>query len=171
MTTPLAAAPAVTVVIATLDRRAWLAEAVESVRQQRGVRWELIVVNGTRDDTLQWLGGLGDPRIRGLQLPSPTERSTARNHGLAAVSSPLVMFLDDDDLLEDRIEDAVHLKVVKPEGRLTVAARQALEQLCAGRDILAQESVGERIPGIAEYQMRRVRDGARRRQGGVGHLV
>src|ERR1700733_8638464 len=76
-----------------------------------------------------------------------------------------------DDLLEDRIEDAVHLKVVKPEGRLTVAARQALEQLCAGRDILAQESVGERIPGIAEYQMCRVRDGARRRQGGVGHLV
>ncbi len=61
-----------------------------------------------------------------------------------------------DDLFEDRIEDAVHLKVVKPEGRLPVAARQALEQLRAGRDILAQESVGEWVPRIAEYQMRRI---------------
>jgi hypothetical protein len=101
MTAPLAAAPAVTVVIATLDRRAWLAEAVESVRRQRGVLWELIVVNSTQDDTLEWLRRLSDPRIRGLQLPSPTERSIARNHGLAAVSSPFVMFLDDDDTLED----------------------------------------------------------------------
>ncbi len=76
-----------------------------------------------------------------------------------------------DDLLQDRIEDSVHVNVIKPEGRLAVAARQALEQLRPGRDVLAQRRVGERVPGIAEHQTRRVRHRARRRQSGVSHLV
>lgn len=125
MTAPLAAVPTVTVVIATLNRRAWLAEAVESVRQQRGVRWELIVVNSRQDDTLHWLGGLGDPRIRGVQLPSPAERSTARNHGLAAVASPLVMFLDDDDTLEDRSLAVLTRGILaRPDAVAAVGARR-----------------------------------------------
>jgi glycosyltransferase involved in cell wall biosynthesis len=125
MTAPLAAAPAVTVVIATLDRRGWLAEAVESVRRQRGVLWELIVVNSTQDDTLEWLRRLSDPRIRGLQLPSPTERSIARNHGLAAVSSPFVMFLDDDDTLEDlSLVVLTRAMLASPEAVAAVGARR-----------------------------------------------
>ena len=37
-----------------------------------------------------------------------------------------------DDLLQDRIEYAVHVNVVEPKGRLAVAARQALEQFRPG---------------------------------------
>jgi glycosyltransferase involved in cell wall biosynthesis len=124
MTDP-ATDPAVTVVIPTFDRRAWLAEAVESVRRQRGVRWELIVVNSTQDDTINWIGGLRDPRIRGVQLPSPTERSLARNEGLAAVTSPLVMFLDDDDMLEDRgLAVLTRALMARPDAVAAVGARR-----------------------------------------------
>jgi GT2 family glycosyltransferase len=94
------AAPAVTVVIATLDRRHWLAEAVESVRRQRGVRWELIVVNSTQDDTVTWLARLNDPRLSVVQLPRPSERGVACEAGLTRARAPLIMFLDDDDLVE-----------------------------------------------------------------------
>ncbi len=76
-----------------------------------------------------------------------------------------------DNLLEDRIEDSVHVNVVEPKGRLAVPAREALEQFRPGRNVLAQRRVGQRIPGIAEHQMRRIRHGARRRQSGVRHLV
>jgi glycosyltransferase involved in cell wall biosynthesis len=128
MTAPAAdsaTAPAVTVVIPTLDRRAWLSEAVESVRRQRGVRWELIVVNSTQDDTLEWIGGLSDSRIRGVQLPSPSERSFARNHGLAAVASPFVMFLDDDDMLEDLgLAVLTRALLARPDAVAAVGARR-----------------------------------------------
>jgi glycosyltransferase involved in cell wall biosynthesis len=124
MTDP-AAPPTVTVVIPTLDRRAWLADAVDSVRRQGGVPWELIVVNSTQDDTLAWLAGFGDPRIRGIQLPAPAERSLARNQGLAAVSSPLVMFLDDDDTLEDRgLEVLTRAILGRPDAVAAVGARR-----------------------------------------------
>ncbi len=76
-----------------------------------------------------------------------------------------------DDLLEDRIDDAVDGKVVEPKGWLAVAARQTLEQFGPRRDVLPQRRVGERVPGIAEDQMRRVRHGSRRRQSGVSHLI
>ena len=79
--------------------------------------------------------------------------------------------LGPDDLLEDRIDGSVRQKIVEPKGRLAVAAREALEQFRAGRDVLAQRRVGERVPWIAEHHMRRVRHGARRRQSGVRHLV
>lgn len=99
MTAP-ATAPAVTVVIPTLDRRTWLAEAVESVRRQRGVLWELIVVNSTQDDTVTWLARLNDPRLSVVQLPQPSERGVASEAGLTRARAPLIMFLDDDDLVE-----------------------------------------------------------------------
>ena len=79
--------------------------------------------------------------------------------------------LGPDDVLEDRVCDAVDLNLVEPESRLAVAARHALEQFRPGRDVLAKEGVGERVPGIAEHEMGRVGDRPRRRQRRVGHLV
>src|SRR5208282_5348377 len=76
-----------------------------------------------------------------------------------------------NDVFEDRIDDAVDLYFVESEDRLAVTARHPFEQLRAGRDVVADSGVGERIPGIAKYEMRRIRNRARRDQGGMGHLV
>ncbi|HVG28913.1 MAG TPA: glycosyltransferase family 2 protein [Pyrinomonadaceae bacterium] len=90
----------ISVVIATRDRRELLAEAVESVRRQTSGDWELLVVDdASRDGTREWLANPGDGRVRSFRLDEHSERSVARNRGLAAARGEFIMFLDDDDRL------------------------------------------------------------------------
>jgi hypothetical protein len=89
--------PAVSVVIPVWDEYVrFLGEAVASVRQQ-AVEAELIVVDNASNAPLP---DLGDAHI----VRSDTRLSTgaARNLGLEAVSAPLVVFLDADDLMLPR---------------------------------------------------------------------
>ena len=97
----MAADPKVSVVIGTRNRRASLAEAVDSVRIQHGVRWELIVVDDAScDDTWAYLSGLrAADDTTTLRQASHGERSCARNRGLDEARGRYVMFLDDDDTL------------------------------------------------------------------------
>ncbi len=97
------AEPLVTVVIPTRNRLKYLREAVESVRRQTYLNWELIVVDDASEDgTRNWLRALADPRIRAFRQPEHLERSAARNRGLAAARGEYVVFLDDDDRLRSR---------------------------------------------------------------------
>jgi glycosyltransferase involved in cell wall biosynthesis len=94
------ASPQVSVVIPTRNRRVLLAEAVASVQRQRGVTWELIIVDdASTDDTGAYLAGLGD--VVTLRQATHGERSRARNRGLGAARGQYVMFLDDDDTLHE----------------------------------------------------------------------
>jgi glycosyltransferase involved in cell wall biosynthesis len=86
--------PPVAVVIPVWDSYVgFLGEAIASVREQ-DVEAELIVVDNASTEPLSELPGAQVTR-------SPTRISTgaARNLGLAAVTAPLVVFLDADDLL------------------------------------------------------------------------
>lgn len=90
----------VSVVIATRNRRGFLAEAIASVLAQDYRAWELVVVDdSSTDDTVEFLRGLSHPAIVTILLDGHPGRSAARNAGLAAARGELVMFLDDDDLL------------------------------------------------------------------------
>ena len=92
--------PLISVVIATRNRRALLAEAVASVRRQTLDAWELLVVDdASQDDTWEWVSNLPDERVRAFRLSEHGERSAARNLGLREARAEFVMFLDDDDLL------------------------------------------------------------------------
>jgi GT2 family glycosyltransferase len=94
------AAPLVSVVIATHNRRRLLAEAVATVFEQTFPDWELIVVDdASSDDTPAYLASFDDARVRAIRLPEHGERSVARNRGLHEARGEFVMFLDDDDLL------------------------------------------------------------------------
>jgi glycosyltransferase involved in cell wall biosynthesis len=89
----------VSVVIPTHNRRVALQAGLRSVLGQRNVDLEVIVVDdGSRDDTPQWLGQVGDPRLRVLRHEVATGVATARNHGIAAARGEWLAFLDDDDL-------------------------------------------------------------------------
>src|SRR5207249_6673035 len=91
---------AVSVVIATRNRRLFLSEAIATVQQQTFDDWELIVVDDASTyDTPSFLGGLRDSRIRDIRQATHGQRSVARNRGLADARGEFVMFLDDDDLL------------------------------------------------------------------------
>src|SRR4051812_3165198 len=93
----------VTVVIPTHDRCDLLAEAVDSALGQTGVDCEVLVVDdGSRDGTAAWLDDQHSARLHHVRLEPARERTAARNAGLAQVTTPYVLFLDDDDLLAPR---------------------------------------------------------------------
>jgi glycosyltransferase involved in cell wall biosynthesis len=78
-------------VIATRGRSPYLAQAVRSALAQRPAE-VLLVEDGPCELAESGLSG-----VRRLRL-APVGRSAARNAGVAAVETPFVSFLDDDDL-------------------------------------------------------------------------
>jgi GT2 family glycosyltransferase len=84
--------------------RAWLIEALESVRAQFCDRWELICVDdGSRaPHVAEILSGYAarEPRVRVLRSPQNVGIARAINFGLRAAKYPYVAFMDHDDKLE-----------------------------------------------------------------------
>ena len=76
-----------------------------------------------------------------------------------------------DDVLEDRIDDAVDLDLVEPEGRFAVATRHPFEKFGARRDVSAERRAGQRVSGIVEHKVGRVRNRARGSERYMGHFV
>jgi glycosyltransferase involved in cell wall biosynthesis len=95
---PGGAAPDISVVLATYNRRHNLPRAVASVLAQAGARFELIIVDDAScDGTADFLATLTDPRIRTVIAKCNGGPSAARNLGLKAARSSIVAFLDSDD--------------------------------------------------------------------------
>jgi glycosyltransferase involved in cell wall biosynthesis len=85
------------VVIPTYNRAELVCRAVGSVLAAIGPDDEVIVVDdGSTDDTIARLSAFADPRVRVVFSPH-RGAGTARNHGIAAATKPLVAFLDSDD--------------------------------------------------------------------------
>ena len=80
----------------------WLKEAIESVLNQSENNWELCIVddNSTKDDTIQFLKGITDPRIQIKFSPINQGISCALNTGIRMSTGSYLTFLDQDDLLE-----------------------------------------------------------------------
>ncbi len=96
-----AARPAISVVVATYNRRAVLARTLPTLFAQDlppGQYEVIVVVDGSTDGTAEWLRGLR-PRqaFRVLEQPN-LGPAAARNAGLAAARGGLILFLDDDIL-------------------------------------------------------------------------
>lgn len=86
------------VVVPTRDRRSLLSQTVAHVLAQRAIDLELIVVDdGSRDGTSDWVRTLDDARISLLQGEGQGV-AAARNLGLSEARADLVAFNDDDDL-------------------------------------------------------------------------
>jgi glycosyltransferase involved in cell wall biosynthesis len=89
--------PAVSVIVPTYNRKAYVCEAVHSILQQSFTDLEaIVVVDGSTDATIEALGAIQDKRLRIIQQPN-AGRSAARNNGIAQSSGEYISFLDDDD--------------------------------------------------------------------------
>lgn len=97
---PAAAAPIVSVIIATYNRSQPLRHAIRSACNSTLGDWEIIVVgDACTDDTAQVVTSFDDPRIRFVNLPSRCgDMSGPHNHGLALARGRYVAFLNHDDL-------------------------------------------------------------------------
>jgi glycosyltransferase involved in cell wall biosynthesis len=90
--------PSVSVVIPTFNHAKFLRAALESVRAQTFVDWEIVVVNNfSEDETVAVVESFEDPRIRLVNFANHGVIAAARNHGLSLTQAPFVAFLDSDD--------------------------------------------------------------------------
>lgn len=111
--------PRVSVLVPTYGRPGLLLEALDSVRGQTFTDFECLVADdGSSPPAAQAVAPLAarDPRVRALTLPHSGSHGRVRNAALAASSSPIVAFLDDDDLwLPDALAAAVAALDAEPD--------------------------------------------------------
>jgi GT2 family glycosyltransferase len=123
--------------------RAWLSEALESVRHQFCDAWELICIDdGSAAPHVRPLiesYAARDPRVRLLRSAHNVGVARATNFGLRAASYPYVTFLDHDDYLEP---DAVW--------QLIRTAQASDADLIYGDEALTDEH----LQGILEFRLR-----------------
>lgn len=110
-------APLVSVVVLTWNRRALLAETVESILAQTMRDLELLIVdNESTDDTQQWASAHPDARVRYLRHANHGIISANRNYGIEQARGRWVAFCDDDDLwLPDKLERQVAAAQADPQ--------------------------------------------------------
>jgi GT2 family glycosyltransferase len=98
------AAVDVSVVVATRNRAAFLPAAIQSLLAQTcAARFEVVMVdNASEDTTAEVTNALvqSDPRIRTITEPM-VGLSHAKNAGIRAARGPLILFTDDDVVVED----------------------------------------------------------------------
>jgi GT2 family glycosyltransferase len=88
----------VSVIIPTRDRVDHVRRAIASVRRQRDVASEVIVVDdGSRGDVAARLAALAAGDVRVVRNPVSRAPAGARNVGIDAAGATWVAFLDDDD--------------------------------------------------------------------------
>jgi len=123
--------------------RAWLSEALESVRHQFCDNWELICIDdgSTAPHVSELLASYArnDARVRVLSSPHNVGVTRATNFGLRAARHDYVTFLDHDDYLEP---DAVW--------QLIRAAQLTDADLLYGDEVLTDEN----LRGVLEFRLR-----------------
>jgi glycosyltransferase involved in cell wall biosynthesis len=93
--------PRFSIVLISYNQRAYLPDALRSVREQTLDDWEIVAVDdGSTDGTLELLRAEAarDARLRVVALENGGAPGRSRNHGLDHVRGELVSFLDADDL-------------------------------------------------------------------------
>ncbi|MGL4209298.1 MAG: glycosyltransferase, partial [Candidatus Adiutrix sp.] len=128
--------PKVTVLISTYNRPQYLAEAIESVVNQRYTNWELIVLNDGGVDVGEVVEKFADSRI--TYVPSSENKGAACrfNQGLALAKGEYITYLGDDDIFYPN-----HVEV------LAQALDEHPEVALAYSDLYAVSSVADRKTG------------------------
>lgn len=106
--------PYISVILPTHNRPVFLAEAIQSVREQSFQDWEILVVDdaSTPAVTADW----DDARIRVLRSDQGCGGAAAKNTGIEHARGELVAFLDDDDCyMPQYLERAIEMLSHHPE--------------------------------------------------------
>ncbi|MGY8681580.1 glycosyltransferase [Bradyrhizobium sp. UFLA05-153] len=114
--------PTVSVITPFLNLERYLSAAIESVRAQTFVDWEMILVDdGSSDKSIEIAvtAAAEDPRIR-LVRSNGRGAAAARNTGLRIGCGKFITFLDGDDLFEpEKLEKDLEALKANPQAMLT----------------------------------------------------
>ncbi|HLE62202.1 MAG TPA: glycosyltransferase [Pyrinomonadaceae bacterium] len=113
--------PLVTVIIPTYNRRRWIGECLDSVKEQTYPHVETLVIDdGSSDGTVEWLRT--EPRFAFAQIhvqPRNGGASEARNAGIQLARGELIAFIDSDDALaRNHLATAVEIFRQHPDAGL-----------------------------------------------------
>lgn len=123
-------APEVCVLMATYNRRATLAEAIQSVLDQTFTDWNLLVVNDGGEDVADIITQFDDPRIRYLNRPHQG-KAAALNAAIEASQSRFIAYLDDDDrFLPNHLEALLSYLRTHPEHQFVHAMAEEISTVC-----------------------------------------
>lgn len=114
----------VSVIIPTYNRNEVLANTIQSVLKQKFDGWELIVVDQTQkhdSKTQEFLNKYKNKKFS-YYLITPPSLPVARNFGLLKAKGEIVLFLDDDVILEPELIKA-HWESYKREDVVSVVGR------------------------------------------------
>jgi GT2 family glycosyltransferase len=99
------------IVIATYNRESVLIDSINSVLSQHYKNFELVVVDQTlhhEKTTQKFLDNLNDKRFRYFHV-SPPSIAAAENFGISKARGEIVIFIDDDVIVNDQFIDS-HVK-------------------------------------------------------------
>ena len=101
--------PVLAVVIGTLNRREQLRQAIESIFAETTVSVRVYVTDaGSTDGTLEYLQGLGDPRVVPVLEGRRLGQATAYNRVFRTLRTKHVCWLSDDNVIVNRgLDEAV----------------------------------------------------------------
>jgi glycosyltransferase involved in cell wall biosynthesis len=121
--------PEVSVVIPAYNAEQTLAETLKSLLAQTFADFEAIVVDdGSKDGTATVARSFSDHRVRVVAIPNGGV-ATARNRGISEARSPIVAFLDADDLwLPGKLERQFAALNEHPDAAISVTAATRIDQ-------------------------------------------
>jgi glycosyltransferase involved in cell wall biosynthesis len=121
--------PAVSIILPTYNGLPYLREAIESVRAQTFVDWELIVIDdGSTDGSVRWLESLGEARLRILASEHIAHRARLRNRGIAAARAQWIAFNDSDDRWKpNKLERQLDYHAGRPELQWSYTGRAVVD--------------------------------------------
>jgi glycosyltransferase involved in cell wall biosynthesis len=95
----------ISVIIAAYNAEKTILETIQSVQTQTFTDFELIIINdGSRDQTVEIVNSINDPRIKLFSYPNGGA-SISRNRGISHATGEYIAFLDADDLwTDDKLE-------------------------------------------------------------------
>lgn len=96
-------APSLTVLLTVYNGMPYLQEAIDSILRQTINDFTLLVLeNGSRDGSGEWLETITDPRLHLVRLPATISRTDVLNKALGMVNTELVAIIDADDIAAPR---------------------------------------------------------------------
>lgn len=137
---PAAQPPALSVVIPSYNRADSLLNTLETLAKQEADGFEVIVViDGSADGSFERCAALTPPWPLTVIWHTNQGRSDTRNRGAAAAQAPLLLFIDDDLLLEADV----------------VSRHLAFHEAGSGRALVGQVPLRGSVPETDVQQFRR----------------
>lgn len=137
--------PELSVIVPTLNEEGTLPELLENLGQQRGIAFELIIVDGgSRDDTRS-LAASAVTDFHLVQVDSPAGRGTQFNAGVRWARGEWLLFLHADS----RFADPTAL--ARGVGHLIAESERLSGPLIAGRFALRFADTGGHHPGVYAF--------------------